>query len=69
MAVLFIQHERIQSVLVFCPQVILIDIIVKHDAKDEQGHHQKSDVPILSPVFHYYKHMGGVDKLAQFPVF
>lgn len=41
------------------------DTTVKRNTKDEQGHHQKSDVPIPSPVFHYNKHMGGVDKSDQ----
>ena len=41
------------------------DTTVKHNTKDGQGHHQKSDVPIPSPVFHYNKYMEGVDKSDQ----
>ena len=41
------------------------DTTVKRNTKDERGHHQKSDVPIPSPVFYYNKHMGGVDKSDQ----
>ena len=38
---------------------------VKRNAKDADGHHQKVDVPIPSPIYHYNKYMGGVDKSDQ----
>ena len=41
------------------------DNTVKRNTKDTEGHHQKKDVPIPSPVYHYNKHMGGVDKSDQ----
>ena len=38
---------------------------VKRNTKDAEGHHQTCDVPIPLPVYHYNKHMGGVDKSDQ----
>lgn len=31
---------------------------VKRNAKDSSGRHEKRDVPIPLPIFHYNKHMG-----------
>jgi len=39
--------------------------IVKHNTKTRSGSHEKKDVPIPEPVFHYNKLMGGVDKSDQ----
>ena len=41
------------------------DTTVKRNTKDAEGRHEKSDVPIPSPIYHYNKHMGGVDKSDQ----
>jgi len=38
---------------------------VKRNSKDSEGRHEKRDVPIPSPVYHYNKYMGGVDKSDQ----
>ena len=41
------------------------DSTVKRNAKDSSGHHEKRDVPIPLPVFHYNQQMGGVDRSDQ----
>ena len=38
---------------------------VKCNTKDADGHHEKSDVPIPSPIYRYNKYMSGVDKSDQ----
>ena len=39
--------------------------MVKCNAKDSSGRYKKRDVPIPLPIFHYSKHMGGVDRSDQ----